>query len=76
MEKRIPPVDADVEKWLETAGTFESSSMFDVVQKAYADFNGKDIGGFDVWFLGAIERCGYIAQVTASGSYTLSRIRQ
>ncbi len=76
MTKRIPPVDADVEKWLETAGTFESSSMGGCLQKAYADFNGKDIGGFDVWFLGAIERCGYIAQVTASGSYTLSRIRQ
>lgn len=75
MAKRIPPVDADVVKWLQTAGTFESSSMFEVLQKAYADFNGRDIGGFDVWFLGAVERCGYIAQVTASGSYTLSRIR-
>ncbi len=75
MTKRIPPVDADVEKWLETAGTFESSSMFDVLQKAYESFSGRNIGGFDVWFLGAIERCGYIAQVTASGSYVLTKFQ-
>ena len=62
--------------WIESApGPFEAASMMDVWCKAYADYYGKDIGGFDVWFLGAVERCGYIAQVTPSGSYILSRIR-
>ena len=75
MTKRVPHNDAEVSKWLQTIGTFESSSMFDVVQKAYADFNGKDIGGFDVWFLGAIERCGYVAQAGPNGNYVLSRFQ-
>ena len=53
--------DHDVVKWLQTAGIFEASSMGGRLQKAYADFNGRDIGGFDMWFMCAVERCGYIA---------------
>ncbi len=68
--------DNDVREWLETEpGNFESSSMFDVLQTAYESFSGRKIGGFDVWFLGAIERCGYVAQAGPNGNYVLSRFQ-
>ncbi len=33
--------------------------MMGVWRKAYADFYGKDIGGFDLGFMGTVEGCGH-----------------
>ena len=47
--------------WIESApGPFEASSMMDVWCKAYADYYGKDIGGFDLGFMFNVETCGHL----------------
>ncbi len=52
--------DPAIIAWIESApGPFEAASMMDVWCMAYADFYGKDIGGFDVGFMGIVEGCGY-----------------
>ncbi len=52
--------DSAIIAWIESApGPFEASSMLGVWCKAYADYYGKDIGGFDVGFMGTVEGCGY-----------------
>ena len=64
--------DPAIIAWIESApGPFEAASMMDVWCKAYADFYGKDIGGFDVGFMGAVEACGHLLKHTAPRRWIL-----
>ena len=45
--------------------------MGDVWQKAFADFYGKDIGGFDLGFMLSVEECGHILKPTGPRSWIL-----
>ena len=65
-------VDRDVISWCERApGPFEGATMGDVWQKAFADFYGKDIGGFDLGFMLSVEACGHILKPTGPRSWIL-----
>ena len=64
--------DPNIIAWIESApGPFEAASMMDVWCKAYADFYGKDIGGFDVGFMGTVEACGHLLRPTPSRGWIL-----
>jgi len=67
--------DPKVAKWLETAGTFENPKMLLLYSDAYADFYGKDIGGFDMWFMFELDDAGY-EPVWRDGVYRLERVRE
>ncbi len=64
--------DPAIIAWIEGApGPFEASSMSGVWRKAYADFYGKDIGGFDVGFMLAVEAYGHLLKHTAPRRWIL-----
>ena len=63
--------DRDVIAWCKSARQFEGASMGDVWRKAYADFYGKDIGGFDLGFMCSVEACGHILKPTGPRSWIL-----
>ncbi len=59
-------------KWIESApGPFEGVSRGDVWQTAYADFYGKDIGGFDLGFMLSVNKLGFYERCAPSGGYVL-----
>ena len=57
MAARYAMADRKVMAWIESApGPFEGSNIFDVWQQAFADYYGKDIGGFDVGWMFDLQR--------------------
>ena len=65
-------VNPEIIAWVEREpGPFEAASMFDVWRKAYADYYGKDIGGFDVRFMGTVEAYGHLLKHTAPRRWIL-----
>ena len=64
--------DPAIIAWIESApGPFEAASMMDVWCKAYADFYGKNIDGFDLWFMLSVEGCGHLLKHTAPRRWIL-----
>ncbi len=64
--------DPAIIAWIESApGPFEAASMMDVWCKAYADFYGKNIDGFDLWFMLSVEGCGHLLKPTAPRRWIL-----
>ena len=60
--------DQEVAAWIEsTDKAFKAASVGDVWQKAFADFTGKDIGGYDLGFMFAVEACGHTVKSKPSG---------
>jgi len=53
-------VDQDISDWLASKpGPFKATNLLDAWCKAFADFSGKDIDGFDMGFLSAVESAGH-----------------
>lgn len=70
--RREAIVDPKVLAWIDGApGAFEGSSIFNVWQQAFVDYYGKDIGGFDVNWVLAVDHCGYREKPKPSGGWIL-----
>ena len=64
--------DPAIIAWIESApGPFEAASMMDVWCKAYADYYGKNIDGFDLGFMLMVEGCGHLLRPTPSRGWIL-----
>ena len=64
--------DPTIIAWIEgEPGPFEASSRMRIWRMAYADYCGKDTGGFDLGWMFSVNKLGFIERDTSSGDFFL-----
>ncbi len=64
-------IDPAIIRWCGQPKVFVAKSRMAIRRLACADYRGKDIGGFDVGFMGSVNELGFIERCTQSGGFIL-----